>query len=540
MHKEEIKIQTVKKKKQEKQKVFEPKVLVFACNWCSYAGADNAGVSRIAYSPNVRLLRTMCSGRVHPSFVLKAFVEGSDGVIVSGCHFGDCHYMFGNYRAEEQYKKLQDIVGLLGLEPERIALEWISAAEGPRFAEVINSFVEQIRKMGPSPFVNGQNKTLKTETLVNLKNYKIYECLECGRCTGICPVAKTHHQFSPRRILSRGISRGLASLSSDQTIWSCLTCKQCENVCPADIPYSEMNKKVRAVSNELNMEGTCTHGGVFDQISNLMTRRDIKQNRLEWVTNDLKISAAKSDTLFFTGCSPYFAAYFGEPYADTLLGSLKSAIKLMNKIGIEPLLIKNEICCGHDFLLRGEPEKFKTIAELLTNQIKNTNAKRIVFTCPECMVTLRDEYPKVVGNLGVELIHLSELIESHLDELKFEQTEFSAAYQDPCRLGRYSNLYNQPRNILNSIEGFDLKELHHNKKNSICCGNTAWISCDAGTKEMQNQKMKEVIATGSKNLLTACPKCFIHLTCAQDGKQEPANGSIKINDMWNFLGTHLQ
>ena len=89
-------------------KEFEPKVLVFACNWCSYAGADGAGVSRIEYSPNVRLLRTMCSGRVHPSFVLQAFAEGADGVMVSGCHFGDCHYMFGNYKAEEQFKKLKE------------------------------------------------------------------------------------------------------------------------------------------------------------------------------------------------------------------------------------------------------------------------------------------------------------------------------------------------------------------------------------------------------------------------------------------------
>jgi Fe-S oxidoreductase/coenzyme F420-reducing hydrogenase delta subunit len=535
-------ISKIKKEKETKtsKKVFEPKVLVFACNWCSYAGADNAGVSRIPYSPNVRLLRTMCSGRVHPSHVLKAFVEGSDGVIVSGCHFGDCHYMFGNYRAEEQYDKLKEIVNLLGLEPDRIALEWISAAEGPRFAEVINNFVKQIRDMGTSPFVNGFDKTLKPETIVELKNYKLYECLECGRCTGVCPVAKTHHQFSPRRILSRGISQGLTALSSDQTIWSCLTCKQCENVCPADIPYSEMNKKVRAVSQELNIERTCTHGGVFEQISNLMTRPDIKQNRLNWLTSDLKIKKRESETLFFTGCSPYFAAYFGEPYSETLLGSLQSAVKLMNKIGIEPLVLKNEICCGHDFLLRGEPEKFKKIASLLSDQIKKSKAKRIVFTCPECMVTLRDEYPKVVGNLGVELVHLSELIEPKLDELKFEKTDFSGAYQDPCRLGRYSGLYDQPRNILNSIDGVETKEMHHHKENSICCGNTAWISCDAGTKELQNKKMEEVKASGCNNLLTACPKCFIHLTCAQDGEKEPTNGSIKINDMWNFLGTHLQ
>jgi F420-non-reducing hydrogenase iron-sulfur subunit len=145
-------------KKQQKTHTFEPKVLVFACNWCSYAGADNAGISRIQYSSNVRLLRTMCSGRVHPSFVLQAFAEGSDGVIVSGCHFGDCHYMFGNYKAVDQYEKLKKLVQTLGIEPERIALEWISAAEGPRFAEVINSFVDRIHDLGPSPLAKRNGK----------------------------------------------------------------------------------------------------------------------------------------------------------------------------------------------------------------------------------------------------------------------------------------------------------------------------------------------------------------------------------------------
>lgn len=254
--------------KKTQTKVFEPKVLVFACNWCSYAGADNAGVSRIAYSPNVRLLRTMCSGRVHPSFVLDAFAQGADGVLVSGCHFGDCHYMFGNYKAEEQYEKLKKLVNLLGIEPGRIGLEWISAAEGPRFAEVINGFVDTIRELGPSPLAksNGSNGV---EVNIDPAQYKIYECLECGRCTAVCPVAKTN-QFSPRRLLSRGISAGVNYIASDPSVWECLTCKQCENVCPSDIPYSELNKRVRSVSHELNVENTCTHGGVFEQISKLM------------------------------------------------------------------------------------------------------------------------------------------------------------------------------------------------------------------------------------------------------------------------------
>ncbi len=150
-----------KAKKKPAAKKFEPKILVFACNWCSYAGADNAGVNRLEYPTNVRLLRVMCSGRVHPSHVLQAFVEGSDGVMVSGCHFGDCHYMFGNHRAVEQFEKTKELTKMLGLEPGRIALEWISAAEGPRFAQVMTDFVEQVRKLGPSPLAkpNGRKSS---------------------------------------------------------------------------------------------------------------------------------------------------------------------------------------------------------------------------------------------------------------------------------------------------------------------------------------------------------------------------------------------
>ena len=137
-----------------KSPAWNPQIVVFACNWCSYAGADTAGVSRIQYEPHFRVIRVMCSGRVQPGFVLRALQRGADGVLVSGCHFGDCHYMFGNHRAVEQFERTKNVIRLLGLEPERIRLEWISAAEGARFAQVINEFTEQIRKLGPSPVVS--------------------------------------------------------------------------------------------------------------------------------------------------------------------------------------------------------------------------------------------------------------------------------------------------------------------------------------------------------------------------------------------------
>ncbi len=130
---------------------WNPRIVVFACNWCSYAGADTAGISRLEHEPHFRIIRVMCSGRIQPDFVLKAFEKGADGVLVSGCHFGDCHYVFGNHRAAEMFEKTMKTVKLLGIEEGRLRLEWISAAEGVRFAEVINEFTDQVRALGPSP-----------------------------------------------------------------------------------------------------------------------------------------------------------------------------------------------------------------------------------------------------------------------------------------------------------------------------------------------------------------------------------------------------
>jgi F420-non-reducing hydrogenase iron-sulfur subunit len=135
---------------------WEPQIVVFACNWCSYAGADTAGVSRIQHQPNFRMIRVMCSGRIQPAFVLRAFEKGADGVLVSGCHFGDCHYIFGNERAAEQFEKTKNMIKLLGIEEGRLRLEWISAAEGARFAQVINEFTDQVRDLGPVPFSKSQ------------------------------------------------------------------------------------------------------------------------------------------------------------------------------------------------------------------------------------------------------------------------------------------------------------------------------------------------------------------------------------------------
>jgi len=141
-------------------KKFEPKILGFLCNWCAYAGADLAGVSRIQYPPNIRAIRVMCSGRIDPEFVLQALAAGIDGVMIGGCHPGDCHYLEGNYQAEKNVKAVKKLLERAGADSKRLRLEWVSAGEGARFAEVIADFIDEIRELGPNTIPRDEKKLL--------------------------------------------------------------------------------------------------------------------------------------------------------------------------------------------------------------------------------------------------------------------------------------------------------------------------------------------------------------------------------------------
>ena len=138
-----------KAEKKAKAEAFEPTVIVFACNWCSYSGADLAGTSRFQYPTNSRIIRVMCSGRVDPSIVMKAFRNGADGVIISGCHPGDCHYSEGNYKALRRVHLLKRLLADFGVDPRRLRLTWVSASEGDRWAEVTNEMTETVKSLGP-------------------------------------------------------------------------------------------------------------------------------------------------------------------------------------------------------------------------------------------------------------------------------------------------------------------------------------------------------------------------------------------------------
>ncbi len=129
---------------------WQPKILAILCTWCSYAGADLAGVSRIQYPPNIRVVKVPCSGRVDPLFIMKSLQSGYDGILVSGCHPGDCHYMSGNFVARRRFAVLKPLLEFIGIEPDRVQFSWVSAGEGERFAQVVTKVTEDVKKLGPA------------------------------------------------------------------------------------------------------------------------------------------------------------------------------------------------------------------------------------------------------------------------------------------------------------------------------------------------------------------------------------------------------
>ncbi len=150
----------------EKQKEFEPLIVAYCCNWCSYAGADLAGTSRFEYPTNIRIVRIMCTGRMDPTLVLETLRMGADGVLIAGCHPGDCHYQKGNFMMEKRFDYLKKAVKNVGIEPERVKLEWISAAEGGKWAALVREMTEEIKQLGPNPFKRMQDSK-KTDAIID-------------------------------------------------------------------------------------------------------------------------------------------------------------------------------------------------------------------------------------------------------------------------------------------------------------------------------------------------------------------------------------
>jgi heterodisulfide reductase subunit D len=359
---------------------------------------------------------------------------------------------------------------------------------------------------------------------------KAYYCLECGKCSGACPKAKYDPAYSPRRLVESALLGLDDEMFQNSRLFSCLTCYACQTKCPSQVDYSNFIRQVRVLATKAEKQGDYAHSGVLQSITRLMAQSSLKQRRLDWLKDGGQVRQS-GDTLLFVGCSPYFEPIF-EDNEVRILNIAEASVKILNSLGMAPVVLPEEKCCGHDALWQGDVDTFTKLAEYNASLIKKSGVKRIVFFCPECYRTFKMDYPSFV-KLDCELVHISELLAEKLPVIQpgFKEVKGKITFQDSCRLGRHLGVYEAPRKVLRAIPGLELVEMANNRNEAICCGTSCFTNCDAYSKQMRIERLLEAKATGADTLVTSCPKCQVHFTCAMVAKGTEKGPDLKIRVM---------
>jgi len=377
---------------------------------------------------------------------------------------------------------------------------------------------------------------------------RAWYCLDCGKCSAVCPITRWEKRCytTPRLLVEKAVGGRIGEFLDDPLFWSCLTCKRCSQLCPSEVYFSEFLRDARASAHAGGRSGECTHGDAIQTWGRMMADPGLRQDRLGWLEEGLKVSDS-SDTIYFAGCLPYYDVLFKK--LDNVPGAkrsgiegveiARSAVKILNYLGIEPQVMAGERCCGHDQLWEGDVETFRALARLNLEQLKATGARRIVTTCPECARTLKVDYPQLVGAHGMEVLHIAQLLADLSQEQGITPKVGRVTYQDPCRLGRHLGVYDAPRLVLAGL-GFDLVEMERTRHTSLCCGTSCWTACGQVSKNIQVERLKEARATGAQVLVTACVKCQIHFKCAQDDPVLGQEIGIEIRDLTTLVAERLR
>ena len=368
-----------------------------------------------------------------------------------------------------------------------------------------------------------------------LTQKQIDYCMECGLCTGSCPISREMSTFSPRQIIKRAVLDPDGGLVGSREIWACLSCASCSGRCPAEINFPEFISSYRQQARSEGNFPQESHHGILQTIAGLQAH-NLNQKRTEWAQK-AGVFRNTGQYFYFVGCLPFFDVTFRHLNLSPL-ETARSILTLLNKMEIEPVISDDERCCGHDALWCGDHTTFRKLARWNLEVIKSSGAKTVLFSCPEGYVTFKNYYPKFFGALPFEVMHMSEFLARELPGtgLSFQASSSKpVTYHDPCRLGRLAGVFDAPRQLLQMLPGIQLVEMERNRENALCCGTSAWMECSSHSKAIQTERMREAVQTGAQTLITACPKCQIHFTCAQSG----TDTNLKVIDLYTHLKESL-
>ncbi len=365
---------------------------------------------------------------------------------------------------------------------------------------------------------------------------QVLRCLDCGKCTSACPVARYNSTLSPRRLM-RKLGEGGPTAAAG--VWDCLTCARCDAVCPQQVPVSPSVPPLRRHAREAGDKPASTRCSAIDAVAALLADSSADQRRLDWLERD-EFSDLRTDpdskVLLWTGCTPYFDVFFAHNDVRTL-DAVAGAIRILNALDIAPAVRGDEKCCGHDQLWSGDDATFEKLAEANVRMFEAAAPELVVTVCPECQLTLLDEYERRFGVPDCDVVHVAELVAERGDELPLGERETVVTFEDPCRLGRHQGKYEAPRTALAAVPGLELREMPRSGARATCCAGN-WLACNQASKRIQTDLLTAAAGTGGETLVTACPKCLIHLMCARSG-EDAAVPDLPIRDLADVVADAL-
>jgi Fe-S oxidoreductase/coenzyme F420-reducing hydrogenase delta subunit len=523
------------------------KIILFICNWGPHAAYQALQDNGSHLPAEVRMIRIPCTGRISKALIFRAFEMGADGVALVGCEGGSCRYGSGTAVAERNVEDTRGILDLLGLGEERLRRATFLPEESESLLSFLQGFQKDIEAMGKSPVSPDSRKEPETRPMPAdvaaqlMASHDIYACQDCGKCSSACPVTLSGKPFSPRAMASAVITGAVDSESLVKDVWSCLTCGLCYDRCPSAVDFPHFVRDMREVQRSNGVPPQEAHGGFFQSLMRTMASPGLEPRHWKGLPEEIRTDS-ESKVLFFGGCAPYFDTYFSHHLGIATGDILTDSLRLLNFFDIFPAILQDERCCGHDLLWSGDRENFLKLARLNVEAIERRGIEEVITACPECYRTLSHDYPEQGIGVNFKVTHIYDVAEREIDKgaIGFEKLDRKLTFQDPCRLSRLENRADLPRKLLNRLKTRDFKEMQDRGISALCCGNCAWTGCDSYTKAMQVKRLRQAKETGSNLLVTACPKCQIHLRCAMEDPFLGEEIKMEIMDLTSVIAKTIR
>ncbi|BBO79975.1 hypothetical protein DSCO28_05410 [Desulfosarcina ovata subsp. sediminis] len=518
----------------------EYKIIVFLCNWGPHAAFQHLQDQGADIPIEIKMIRIPCSGRITKALLLRSFEMGADGVMLLGCQSGTCRYGSGTRSAHGNTSETCRILDLMGIGADRLQLDNFLPDQPQVLLARLQAFVRQIYEMGHSPIlphasVRGEAPAALTPEAI-VAAHDVFACQDCGKCTSACSLALAGKPYSPREIANRIIAGRADDPDVRQAVNACLTCGLCYERCPSAVNFPAFIRSMRAYYHHHRLVEAPTHGGFFQSMMRAMTAENLLPRR--WRDLPAKIrTRAGAPVLFFGGCAPYFDIFFNRFLGVQTARILEDSLRLLNFFDVEPAVLENEICCGHDLLWTGDRENFLRLARRNARAFADSGAGELVTACPECYHTLAHDYPENGVPLPLTVTHIHEFLEREIDKgaVGFNPLGATVTFQDACRQSRFDGRSDLPRKLLARMTGTELVEMPESGSGAVCCGNSAWTGCDAYSKALQVKRITSARQTGSEVILTACPKCQIHLRCAMEDAMRAEDLQLETMDLTSAI-----